>query len=295
MSNPGPSPLFLTCGSNSNLMNRIQFHFNVAGQTLNGQVYPASGVKAAVIIVHGMGEHSGRYERTVIPRLIQDSIGVVSYDQFGHGVNTGKKGHNPGYEYVLDCVDHAIEKAMLEFPEQPIFLYGHSMGGNVVVNYALKRPGRISGVVATSPFLRLAFEPPAWKVSLGKILGGIWPSMTMANEIDAAHLSRIEEEVRAYSQDPLVHDRVSPAYSIEFITKGEWALKHAGELRLPMLLLHGTSDRLTDWKASQEFAEKAGSIVEFLSIEGGYHELHHDLEKDRVLEKVVSWILGRSK
>ena len=276
-------------------MNRIPFQFHVAGLALNGQLYPAPESKAAVIIVHGMGEHSGRYERTVVPRLIENSIGVIAYDQFGHGINAGKKGHNPGYESVLDCVDQAIEKAELEFPGKPIFLYGHSMGGNVVVNYALRRPGRISGVIATSPFLRLAFEPPAWKVSLGKVLGGIWPSLTMANEIDPSHLSRIEEEVEAYCRDPLVHDRVSPAYSIEFMSRGEWALEHAGGLKVPMLLLHGTADRLTDWKASQEFAGKAGSIVEFLPVEGGFHELHHDLEKDMMLEKVVGWIRERAK
>ena len=266
-------------------MNRIPFQFHVAGLALNGQLYPAPESKAAVIIVHGMGEHSGRYERTVVPRLIENSIGVIAYDQFGHGINAGKKGHNPGYESVLDCVDQAIEKAELEFPGKPIFLYGHSMGGNVVVNYALRRPGRISGVIATSPFLRLAFEPPAWKVSLGKVLGGIWPSLTMANEIDPAPLSRIEEEVEAYCR----------AYSIEFMSRGEWALEHAGGLKVPMLLLHGTADRLTDWKASQEFAGKAGSIVEFLRVEGGFHELHHDLEKDMMLEKVVGWIRERAK
>ena len=275
-------------------MKRIQFQFDVAGQTLNGQVYPVPRANAVAVIVHGMGEHCKRYERTVIPQLLDNSIAVVTYDQFGHGTNPGKKGHNPGYDHVLDCVDRAVEKAGMEFPDKPVFLYGHSMGGNVVLNYALRRPKRIRGAIVTSPFLRLAFEPPAWKLTLGKLLARTWPSLTLANEIDPVHLSRIEEEVEAYRQDPLVHDRVSPAYSIEFMSEAEWAMEHAVELKVPILLMHGTEDHLTHWKASEEFARKAGSRVDFLPVEGGYHELHHDLDRERVLAKVVDWIGEKS-
>lgn len=271
-------------------MNRAQFQVTVAGQTLHGNLYRPEKAVAVVIIVHGMGEYGRRYERSVIPALLKNGIAVIAYNQFGHGMNSGKKGHHPGYRYLMDSIDNMILKAEKEFPGQPVYLYGHSMGGNVALNYGLRRPGRITGMVVTSPFLQLAFEPPAWKLKMGKLLAGIWPSMTMANEIDPGELSQIQEEVEAYRQDPLVHDRVSPAYSIEFIEKGEWAMQNAGDLKVPTLLIHGTADRITSCRASEEFAQGAGKKVDFMPIEGGYHELHHDLEKDRVLDAIVKWI-----
>ena len=276
-------------------MNRTGFQVSVAGQKLHGWVYPVQNPVASVIVVHGMGEYGRRYERSVIPRLLDNAIGVISYDQFGHGQNSGKKGHHPGYEYLLDSIDLMIELAEQHFSESPKFLYGHSMGGNVALNYALSRPGKLSGLVVTSPFLRLAFEPPAWKMAAGKLLYRIWPSVTMSNEVDPESLSRIEEEVEAYRRDLLVHDRVSPAYSIEIMKKGEWAIRNAGNLKVPLLLIHGSADQLTDFKASRDFAENAGEQAEFVLIDGGFHELHHDLDRNAVLEKAVNWIDEKSQ
>ncbi len=276
-------------------MNRTDFQFNVAGQNLHGHVYPVQQPVAAVIVVHGMGEYGRRYERSVIPRMLENSIGIITYDQFGHGLNSGIKGHHPGYEYLLDSIDRMIELADKHFSGCPKFLYGHSMGGNVALNYALRRPGRIAGLVVTSPFLRLAFEPPAWKLTVGKLLYGLWPSVTMSNEVDPGSLSRIEEEVEAYRRDGLVHDRVSPAYSIEIMKRGEWAIKNAENLEVPSLLMHGSADRLTDFRASEEFAQNAGERVEFFGVEGGFHELHHDIDKNKVLDKAVKWIEKNSE
>ena len=189
-------------------MNRTGFQVSVAGHKLHGWVYPVQNPVASVIVVHGMGEYGRRYERSVIPRLLDKAIGVIAFDQFGHGQNSGKKGHHPGYEYLLESIDLIIELAEKHFSGSPKFLYGHSMGGNVALNYALSRPDKLSGLVVTSPFLRLAFEPPAWKMAAGKLLYRIWPSVTLSNEVDPASLSRIEEEVEAYRRDVLVHDRV---------------------------------------------------------------------------------------
>ena len=276
-------------------MNREAFQVVVAGESLQGHVYHVPDPVAAVIVVHGMGEYGRRYERSLVPYLLESSIEVITYDQFGHGMNSGKKGHHPGYEHLLDSIDKMIDLAKELVSDKPVFLYGHSMGGNVALGFALSRPGKLSGLVVTSPFLRLAFEPPAWKLAIGRLLAGVWPSITMSNEVDPASLSRIEEEVEAYRNDPLVHDRVSPAYSIGIMERGEWVMGHAKDLKTPLLLMHGTSDRLTDFEASREFAQNAGDRVEFVAVEGGYHELHHDLEREKVLEKAVEWIKAHSR
>jgi acylglycerol lipase len=267
-----------------------EFEFQVAETTLQGQYYSPVISKAVIILVHGMGEHSKRYEKQVVPFLLNNSMAVISYDQFGHGRSKGKPGHHPGYVYLLDSIDQMIAKANELYQDTPVFLYGHSMGGNVVINYSLKRPGRLKGVVATSPFLRLAFDPPEWKMAFGRIIDRILPSFTMPNEIDVSALSRDKKEIEAYQKDPLVHDRVSTRYSLKFMKTGQWAIEQARELKIPMLLLHGTNDRLTSHLASGEFAAKAQGKVELVLFEGGYHELHHDLDKEKVLETIVDWI-----
>jgi len=271
-------------------MSLNEFEFQVAGIKLHGQYYSPQLVKAVVLLVHGLGEHSKRYERTVVPFLTKNSIAVISFDQFGHGNTKGKRGHHPGYSFLLDAIDQMISKAGKLFPEQPIFLYGHSMGGNIAINYCLQRNNSIKGLIATSPLLRLAFKPPPWKMTLAGILDKIMPSITLPSDLDVNAISRDKSEIVAYELDPLVHDRVSTGYSLEIMKQGEWAIEHAPEMKIPMLLMHGTNDRLTSHLASEEFASKASDTVEIVLFKGGFHELHHDLEKEKMLEKIRRWI-----
>ena len=271
-------------------MTRKPFEFQICGLTLHGQFYEPQEVKAVVVLVHGMGEYSRRYEQTVVPKLLKQSFAVISYDQFGHGLSEGKKGDHPGYECILDGLEQMLNKASSLFQPLPTFLYGHSMGGNVVINYVLRRENKLSGVIATSPFLKLAFKPPAWKMAFGKILDLIYPSLTMPNELDPQALSKDQKEVEAYLDDPMIHDKVSTRFSLAFMQTGEWAIDNASSLKTPMLLLHGTKDRITSHLASKEFAEKANGQVKFVPIENGYHELHHDIEKNIVLNQICDWI-----
>ncbi len=267
-----------------------EFKFNLYNTNFYGKYYKPKTVKSVVVLVHGMGEHSKRYEKLVIPIYYQNSIAIVTYDQFGHGKTVGKRGHNPGFESILDCVQEMLKKAESVFGKKPTFLYGHSMGGNVVINYVLRRANNLNGAIVTSPFLRLAFEPPSWKLKIAKALLKISPSLTMSNEIDVEGISRDKEVVKAYINDPLNHDKVSPNYSIVFIETGEWAINNALKLKIPMLLMHGTADRLTNYKASVQFAENAGDIVELKLYDGAYHELHNDIIKNEVLEQMMAWI-----
>ncbi len=271
-------------------MTRNDFEFQIKKYTLRGQYYVPEQIQGVVVLVHGMGEYARRYERTVIPVLLKESIAVVSYDQFGHGLSSGKRGHHPGFEYLLDAVDQMIHKAHVLYPSKPVFLYGHSMGGNVVINYALRRKHNLKGLIVTSPFLRLAFNPPAWKMIFGKLIDRIYPSLTMPNELELESLSKDQKEIEAYKNDPLVHDRVSTRYSLKLMETGEWAVEKASTLNTPMLLMHGAKDRITSFQASKEFAENAGEQVTFISVKDGFHELHHDLEKQQVLEQICHWI-----
>ncbi len=267
-----------------------EFNFNLYNTNFHGKYYKPKTVKSVVVLVHGMGEHSKRYENYVIPFYYKNSIAIITYDQFGHGKTEGKRGHNPGFDAVLDCVQEILKQADKIFGKKPIFLYGHSMGGNVVINYVLRRENNLNGVIATSPFLRLAFEPPSWKLKIAKALLKISPSLTMSNELDVKGISRDKAVVKDYINDPLNHDKVSPNYSIVFIETGEWAINNADKLKVPMLLMHGTADRLTNYEGSKEFAKNAGNLVDLKLFKDAYHELHNDIIKDDVLEQMMTWI-----
>ncbi|CAM1368433.1 Lysophospholipase, alpha-beta hydrolase superfamily [Tenacibaculum sediminilitoris] len=269
-------------------MTHNTFTFKFQKAEFFGQYWKPKSIKAIVVIIHGMGEHSDRYEH-VAKKLSDNNFGVIAFDHFGHGKTTGKRGHNPGYDYVLESITKLIEKGKEVFDDKPIFLYGHSMGGNAVINYTLRKKQNLKGVIATSPFLRLAFQPPAWKLSLGKVMQKIVPSITLGNELDANDISRDTIEVQKYIDDPLVHDKVSPNFSLSFIDAGEWAIKNASSLKIPMLLLHGTGDKIIDFKATKAFAENT-TKVDIKLYEGGYHELQNDLCKEEMLQDVVNWL-----
>ncbi len=246
-------------------------------------------VKGLVVLVHGFGEHLGRYTSHVIPMLVKTGFAVVAYDNEGHGKSDGKRGHCQGYNTLLDILDTVISKAASIFPNVPLWLYGHSMGGNLVLNYELRKTTNLNGIIATSPYLRLAFNPPAWKMKLGKLMMRLLPSITLPSGLDPAGISRIPEEVEKYIADPLVQDKVSPTYSFPIMEAGEWAIEHAGALAIPCLLLHGTMDPIIDHKATVQFHENASKTTLEL-FEGGYHELHNDLCEQEMLAYIQNWL-----
>ncbi len=247
--------------------------------------------KGMVLMVHGFGEHSERYLPGVVPFFVEKGLGVFGFDLIGHGHSGGKRGHCEGFDQLLRFVDRGYHLARDRFPKLPLLLFGHSMGGNLILNYTLRGKGHPDGLIASSPYLRLAFRPPAWKWHLGKLLGRVAPSLTVASGLDPNGISRDPKEVRAYKEDPLVHDRVSPRYSFPVMEAGEWALQHAGDLQVPTLLLHGTADPIIDVEGSNEFHRLAPS-TELVLIRGGYHELHHDLDRDQYYRAMEDWLSG---
>ncbi len=274
-------------------MKHQEFFFEYKKYKLFGQYWMPNDCKAMILLVHGMGEHSSRYAQYVIPELLAKHIGVITYDNFGHGQSSGKRGHCPSYTSLMEVMDIMLSKTKELSDNLPVFLYGHSMGGNLVINYLLRNKPNIEGAVLTSPFLRLAFQPPAWKMTMGRLLQKIAPSVTLPSGLEAESISRIPDEVEKYRNDPLIHDKISPNFSFPIIEAGTWAIDNAATLEKPVLLAHGTDDQLIDYTATQEFAEKA-SLANLVLFDKGYHELHNDLEKERLLTTITNWIQTNS-
>ncbi len=264
-------------------------------KTLDGlQMYskgwvPKGKPKASICLVHGHGEHIGRYEH-VAAALTEKGYVMLGFDLRGHGRSAGPRGHTPSYEALMDDITAFFGQIEGRYPDLPRFLYGHSLGGNLVLNYALRRKPALRGVIATGSWLKLAFEPPASKVSLGKMMNNILPSFTQSSGLETAALSHDPAVVEAYENDPLVHDKISTRLFVSTYDSGLWALGHAAEFPLPLLLMHGTADRLTSAEASRQFAEAGGKQVTLKLWEGWYHEIHNEPEKTQVFKVMTDWL-----
>jgi alpha-beta hydrolase superfamily lysophospholipase len=245
--------------------------------------------KAVVVLVHGHGEHVNRYPH-VAEAFTNAGYALQGFDLRGHGQSGGQRGHTPSYEALMDDISDFIADAAKRYPGLPVFLYGHSMGGNQVINYILRSAGTLKGVIATGPWLKLAFDPPAAQVMVAKLLNHLAPSFSLASELDQAALSHDPEVIRAYATDPLVHNKISVRLYTGMYGNGLWALEHATGVKIPMLLMHGSADKLTSAKASEEFAAKAGKIVTLRIWDGFYHEIHNEPQKAEVLQTMVSWL-----
>ena len=263
------------------------------GLKLFGQTWLPGGEPTAIIcLVHGHGEHIGRYNH-LGEFFASRGVAVFGMDLRGHGRSEGKRGHTPSYDHLLEDVEDLMKKARVEFIEQPIFLYGHSMGGNLVANFLVNRKTlELEGAILSSPWLRLAFDPPPAKVRLGKMMRRLWPSFSVASELDVNEISSVAEEVKKYVEDPLVHDRISPQLSLSIMEAGIKALEKAYELNIPVLVFHGRSDKITSPGASEEFAANSPEFVTLKIWENLKHEPHNEYNKEEVMGFALKWIKG---
>jgi len=253
---------------------------------------PPGDARGVVCILHGMGEHGVRYAY-VATALARAGLIVHAIDQRGHGLTPGKRGHAPSAERLAMDAARFVGMAAARHPGLPIFLYGHSMGGNVALSCAIRCRPPIAGLILTSPWLRLAFDPSPAKLRLGRIAAVVWPKLTMSTGLGGMLYRNVEQQ-EADRRDPLLHHRISAAMFFSIREEGERSLREARrELRAPLLLLHGTDDRVTSFAASRELAESLGERCEFVAWEGGWHELHNDVDRDEVLARIIGWIDGR--
>lgn len=273
-------------------MKHEEFSWKQADKKIYAQAWKADNPKAALCIVHGFAEHSGRYAE-VAKFFTDNNISVYAIDQFGHGKTEGTRGFSPSYAETLNSVDALIKSAKRDGPLLPVFLWGHSMGGNVVLNFLLRRKAGVAGAIATAPWLRLGFEPPKFKILLAKLMRNIYPAFPEKAELDASAISRDAEEVKKYVNDPLVHNQATAGTFFETYEAGYWAIENAAKLETPLLLLHGTGDKLISSGGSVDFNKNAPKgLVTFKQYEGFYHELHNEPKADReiVLNDMLKWL-----
>lgn len=256
------------------------------GLNLNYYAAPNEAASFTLLTIHGLGEHAGRYE-WLAEQVIEAGGEMFALDLRGHGLSKGKRGHTPSYPQLLDDLQRFITH--VQTPSRPLFLFGHSLGGGLAIQYALRNP-TLTGLIASAPLLRLAFEPPAWKLALARMLVKVLPSFSLDRGIEHWKLTRNEEIREAYERDTLAHDRVSAAMTVGFLDAARWNLDHAHELTTPALLMHGKADQVTSWEATAEFAANTPQPAEIITYPPCYHELINEPERVQIVADMLRWI-----
>ncbi|TME05775.1 MAG: lysophospholipase [Chloroflexi bacterium] len=259
------------------------------GTRLAYRSWPISGAKITFAVVHGLGEHSGRYERFA-DGMGRHGMATFAVDLRGHGESEGKRGHVDSWSQWVD--DAAAFVSHVESQQSgEVVPLGHSFGGVVVLSAVRSsRLAKAKRFVLSSPALKLKAEVPAWKTSLGKVMASIAPRLALDNEVDPGTVSRVPEVVAAYRADPLVHSKISSRLYAEWQRAAAENLGLAGDVKIPFLILAGTGDRLIDFEGSTELHARAPETSELQLLEGRYHEPFNDLGSDEVFALIAEWL-----
>lgn len=269
---------------------------------LQAVVHHADDPRALLVLIHGFGEHSGRYGRMV--RFLTDrGIVVVTYDLRGHGTAPGPRARVAVADHIRDNL--AVRDAVLAWcltadggttGSLPRLLMGHSMGGLIAAESALRRPWDLAGLVLSSPGLVVGADTPAPLRKVAPVIGRLLPWLPVET-LDARDISRVPGYVDDYESDPLVHHGGVPARSAgSLLAGGERFLARSGALRMPALVLNGSADAITSPTGSRRFARVAGSDhdprpeITYREIPGGLHELFNDLCADEAYAALGDWL-----
>jgi alpha-beta hydrolase superfamily lysophospholipase len=245
--------------------------------------------KGIICLVHGLGEHSGRYTHWA-GLLNQAGYSVLTYDLRGHGKSEGQRGHIFSFNEFIEDSDLLLEEARERYPKVPLFLYGHSLGAIIIWYYVLRKKPQIEGVILSALDYKNALEEQKVKVLMAKMLGSLAPKISLSSGLDPLTISRDPEVVSLYINDPLVHKQLSLGFSKSSLNAIAWANHHTSEWTLPVLVMHGEEDRLGYVEGSREFASKVKCDCDLKIWPGLFHEVHNEPEKEEVFEYLRNWL-----
>lgn len=243
----------------------------------------ATPARAAVLLVHGIAEHCGRYDH-VGQRLSEQGLHVRAFDLWGFGETTGARAFVRAWEDYLDQVEQQLQPLRRE--GRPVFVLGHSMGGLISLSYALSGRPQPAGFVLSAP--ALSADIPAWKKVMARLLSRVAPKFQIPNELDGAMLSKDPEVVRAYFGDPLVQQSTSARLGAEMLKSMERSRRGLHRLETPTFVIHGGADRLVPPAFSEPL--KAVPCVQRRVFQDLRHEVLNEPEKGAVLDAIIGWI-----
>ncbi len=252
---------------------------------------PEGELKAVIVQVHGQGEHTERYQH-VADYFNPKGYALLGFDHRGHGRSKGARGHIPSYESLMEELDIIMDKAKELYPDVPVILYGHSWGGNIAANYLIRRQPDVRGAILTGSWFELpdTQKPSAFMATLAKVMNVIYPAFAEENKIDVSGLSTDVKVQQKYTNDPLVHGKISAGAFVKSTKAAEYALANASKVNVPVLILHGGDDPVTASAGSKAFADAIGDAAELKIYPGMRHEIHNEVEKQTVLQDMYDFI-----
>lgn len=269
---------------------RAQSFSGAKSVEIHWKLWPGpSSSERTVLIAHGGGEHSGRYQH-VAERLNREGYGVYALDHRGHGRSQGKPGLLDRLANTVADLGTLIGIAREAQPQGELFLLGHSMGGAIALEYALDRPQTIEALVLSAPLAKLEAASPM-QLAAARLISAVAPATGVA-KVDSSKVSRDPAVVSAYDEDPLVLHGKLPARTItELAAAIERFPQRLPQLTLPLLVMVGADDALVPPDAARMVAELAGSADKrLISYDGLHHEIFNEPEQDRVLDDLVAWL-----
>lgn len=273
-------------------MNHIEGKFKgVHGLDIYHQAWiPEDEVRAVVLIVHGLGEHCGRYSN-VVNYLAPKGYALYGFDLPGHGKSSGVREYVRKYDDYSETLTANYQRVREAQHEKPIFLLGHSMGGLIATAYLIEHSEDFQGAIISAPAILIPDFVTKFTVLAGKILSKVAPKAGILG-LDANAVSKDSEVVQAYVNDPLVfHGKTTARLSAELLDKVFWVNEKLAQITAPLLIVHGSEDKLANPKASQLLYDQASSKDKTLKIyDGLYHEVFNEPEREMVLSDVSAWL-----
>jgi lysophospholipase len=255
---------------------------------------PDAEPTAVLAVVHGYGDHGGRYGY-LGEAMAALGHAVYVYDLRGHGQSAGRRGHILRFSDYLSDTRIYLDTVAGTHPAAPLYLLGHSLGGLIAAAYAETQPAGPGGLILSSPFLRLRTPPLSSKVNGARILSVVRPAFNVGNTLQAADLSHEQRVVDAYVTDPLVHHVATARWAVEVLAAQGAVLAGAPRIILPLLLLVADADAVTDPQASRELFAAAGSADKTeRRYAGYYHELFNETGRAAVFADLAAWLARRT-
>ena len=252
--------------------------------------WPVSEPVVVLLISHGLGEHSARYAH-VAEFFNQQSITVYALDHRGHGRSGGLRGHVEDFSQYSEDLHLLISQLRLQHPGLPVHLLGHSMGGLITTGYALRYDRVIASLALSAPAYGIMGLANKASLLLAPLLALLAPTMSLSNGLDAHAISRDSNVVKAYQDDPLVHDRITPAWARAFRREQGFVAREINRLKISTLMILAGSDSLTDPAVSKALFEKIAAEKKQLLIYGAaFHEVFNEAERFKALEEVLVWL-----
>ncbi|HEX9975406.1 MAG TPA: alpha/beta hydrolase [bacterium] len=251
---------------------------------------PAKNSKAVIVIIHGYAEHSGRYAH-VADYLVNHGYAVETFDLRSHGKSDGKNTFIRSFDEFLSDVDLFLKRVKERHQGKDIFLLGHSMGGTITTLFTITRKPDLKGVLLSGATLKISADISPFLIRISSVIGKILPKLPTI-KIDSGSISRDSEVVKKYNNDPLVYRGGIPGRTgAEFNRAIKLIQKDMEAIDLPILIMHGTADRLSDPEGSKQLYERVQSKDKTLKLyEELYHEILNEPEKEKVLADIVEWL-----